>query len=144
MFLKSLNKRSTGFFLISNTFISNARLKLAKNQAKTKQHPEAELLLFENYLLFSFTLSSKNNKKYSNKCTNIRHVCLNEVIWLMTMKIRLKMKNRWHRYDINRPSPRHEHKYTKYKMCLSLMTVICIKQHLNNIWSSIYEKLKQH
>ena len=26
-----------------------ARLKLAKNQANSKQHPEAELLLFENY-----------------------------------------------------------------------------------------------
>ena len=32
---------------ISNTFIGNARLKLAKNQAKSKQHPEAELLLFK-------------------------------------------------------------------------------------------------
>ena len=28
--------------------IRHARLKLAKNQANTKQHPEAELLLFEN------------------------------------------------------------------------------------------------
>ena len=27
----------------SNTFISNARPKLAKNQARAKQHPEAEL-----------------------------------------------------------------------------------------------------
>ena len=35
-------------------------------------------------------------------------------------------------------------KYTKYKMCLSIMMVICIKQHLSNIWSSIYENLKQH
>ena len=24
------------------------------------------------------------------------------------------------------------------------MMVICIKQHLSNIWSSIYEKVKQH
>ena len=30
-------------FFISNTFVSNTRLKLAKNQANTKQHPEAEL-----------------------------------------------------------------------------------------------------
>ena len=36
-------------FFISNTFISNAGLKIAKNQAKAKQHSEAELLLFENY-----------------------------------------------------------------------------------------------
>ena len=43
------------------------RLKLAKNQAKAKQHPEAELLLFEIYLLSSSTLSSKTNMRYSQK-----------------------------------------------------------------------------
>ena len=58
----------------------------------------------------------------------------------MTMKMRLKMKNRSQRYDIYRPRPRHGHKYTKYKMCLNTM-VICIKQHLCYIWSSIHEKL---
>ena len=41
---------------------------------------------------------------------------LNEVIWLMAMKMRLKMKNRSHIYDINGPRPGHGHKYTKYKM----------------------------
>ena len=30
-------------FFITNTFISNTALKLAKNQAKAKQHPQAEL-----------------------------------------------------------------------------------------------------
>ena len=29
---------------ISNTFVRKIRLKLAKNQANAKQHPEAELL----------------------------------------------------------------------------------------------------
>ena len=58
--------------------------------------------------------------------------------------MRLKMKNRSHRYDITRPRARHGHKYTIYEMYLSLMMAICIKQHLSNIWSSIYEKLKQH
>ena len=46
-------------FFISNTFISNARLKLAKNQVKAKQLPEAEPLLFENYSLSTPTLTSK-------------------------------------------------------------------------------------
>ena len=50
------------FFFISNTFISNARLKFAKNQANAKQHPEAELLLFGNYSYSSSTLSSKNSR----------------------------------------------------------------------------------
>ena len=45
------NLRILAFF-ISNTLISNVRLKLAKNQAKAKQHPEAELLLLKK--LFSF------------------------------------------------------------------------------------------
>ena len=54
----------------------------------------------------------------------------------------LKMKNRPQKYDINRPKARHGHKYTKDKMCISLMMVIYIKQHVSNIWSSIHEKVK--
>ena len=75
-------------------------------------------------------------KMCKNKC-----VRYNKIIWLIMKKTRLKMKNRLHMYDINRPTPRHEHKYTNFKMCHSTMMVICIKQHLNNIWSSIHEKL---
>ena len=61
----------------------------------------------------------------------------------MTMKIRLKIKNRSGRYDINWSRPRHGHKY-KYKMCFSMMMVTCIKQHLSNIWRQILENVKQH
>ena len=92
-------------------FISNDRLKFTKNQAKANQHPEAEHLLFENYSFSSSMLLSKNNR-YSKKCTKNKYVCLNEFVWLMTMKIRLKMKNRSHRYSINRPRARHSYKYT--------------------------------
>ena len=130
-------------FFISNTFRSNAKLKLAKNQAKAKQHPEAELLLFENYSLSFSALSSKNNKLFSKNCTKNRCVYFNEIIWLMAMKMKLKMKNRPRRYDINRPRPRHGHKYTKYKMCLSKMMVICVKKRFSNIWNSIHKKVKQ-
>ena len=57
----------------------------------------------------------------------------------MAMKMRLKMKSRSHRYDINRPRPRHGHKHNKYKMCLSIMMVICIKQHLSGVhYASIF------
>ena len=38
---------------------------LAKNQANAKQHPKAELLLFETYLHCSSTLSSKHSGTYS-------------------------------------------------------------------------------
>ena len=58
----------------------------------------------------------------------------------MVMKMRLKMKKKSQRYNINRPKDRHGPKYTKYKMCLSIMMVICITQHLSNTWSSIHQK----
>ena len=51
----------------------------------------------------------------------------------MVMEMRLKVKTRSQRYDINGPRPRHGSKYTKYKICLSIMMVVCIKQHLSNI-----------
>ena len=51
----------------------------------------------------------------------------------MALTMRLKMKNRSHRYDINRPRPRYGHKYTKCKMCLIIMMVICIKGTLMQI-----------
>ena len=56
----------------------------------------------------------------------------------------MKIKDRSHRYDINRHRSRHGHKYSKYKKYLSLTMLICIRQHLSNIWSSIHEKVKQH
>ena len=59
------------------------------------------------------------------------------------MKMKMNMKKRSHKQEINRPKPRHGHKYSKYKW-LSMIMLICIKQHLSNIWSSIHEKVKQH
>ena len=57
----------------------------------------------------------------------------------------IKIKNRSHRYDVNRPMSRHGHKFSKYKKCLSMMMlIICIKEHLSNIRSSIHEKVMQY
>ena len=42
------------------------------------------------------------------------------------MKTGLKIKIRSHRYNIKILRPRNEHKYTKYKICLSMMTVMGI------------------
>ena len=58
------------------------------------------------------------------------------------MKMRLTIKNRLLRYDINKPRPRHGNKYTNYIIRDSSMMVIswnysskvkCIKQHLSKI-----------
>ena len=52
----------------------------------------------------------------------------------------MKSKNRSHISNINRPRVRHGRKYTKFKNGLSMMMLICIKQHLKlNPW-----KGKQH
>ena len=66
-------------------------------------------------------------------------VCFNDTI-LVIMYV--ENKKRSHRYDINRFEHRHGHRYTKYKLCLSMMILICIKQNLSNVWSSNYEKNK--
>ena len=63
--------------------------------------------------------------------------------------MKMKMEKRSHIHDINlgnrksRPISRHGHKYSKYKKCLSMITLICIKQHLSNVWSPIHEKVMQ-
>ena len=40
---------------------------MAKNQGKAKQHPKAQILLFESYSHSPFTSSSKNGWTYSKK-----------------------------------------------------------------------------
>ena len=56
----------------------------------------------------------------------------------------MEMKSVSHRYDLNRPGSRHGHKYSKYKKYLSMMMLICTKQHIRNISSWIHGKVKQH
>ena len=45
----------------------------------------------------------------------------------MAMKMRLKMKRKPQRYDLNRSRPRHGHKYSKHKMRHSIINAVCIK-----------------
>ena len=59
----------------------------------------------------------------------------------MAVKMWLEMKYRSQIYNMNRYRTRHGHKYTKYKMYLTMMKGISIKQHLTNIRSSIHEKV---
>ena len=57
------------------------------------------------------------------------------------MKTEKKNKNRSCIYDINR------HKYLDTNIvnikCLIMIMLICTKQNLSNIWSSVQEKVKQ-
>ena len=117
---------------------------MLKNQAKAKPHSEADLLLFGSHSFSSSSLSSKNDKTYSKKCAKNKCGCFNKIIWSIIMKMKIRRKNRSHKYYINRPRPWHGHTYTEYKKCPSIMVLICIKQYLSNIWSWIYEKVTQH
>ena len=56
------------------------------------------------------------------------------------------MKNGSQRYDINRTRPRHGHKYTKYKICISMMMVMWthgkVKKHWDWVEKSVaYKKI---
>ena len=56
----------------------------------------------------------------------IKCVCFNENIWLINMKKKTMMKNRSHRYDINRPKSRHWNKYTKHKKCRRMICLFVL------------------
>ena len=61
------------------------------------------------------------------------YVCIHEITYLIIMKMKMNTENRSHRYDIKRLTPRHGHRYSRYEKCLSMMMLLCIKRHLNNI-----------
>ena len=45
--------------------------------------------------------------------------------------MKMKMDSRSQKNNIGSPRSRHGHKSTKYKKCLSMMMLTCIKQHLS-------------
>ena len=59
-----------------------------------------------------------------------KYVSFHETARLIVLKIKIKMTNKLHGYDINRRRSRHGHKYTKYKNCLSMIIYFATpKQH---------------
>ena len=59
------------------------------------------------------------------------YVCIYGIIRVIMMKVKMGMKIKSQRYEINRPKSRHGRKYSKYKKCLGMMTLLCIKHHLS-------------
>ena len=78
-----------------------------------------------------------------NKQKN-KHVFIHEIMQSVIMKMKTKMKIDSRENGINRPKYRHGHKYSTHMKRISMMMLICIKQHLSNIWSSVYDNVKQH
>ena len=111
---------------------------------KNKQKPSNTLRLnFRKLFAFFIYVIIRKLQVIFQKLYKTKCVFLNEVIWLMKVKMRLKIKNRSQRYNIDRPRPRQEHKCRKYNMCLSNDGYMN-KQYLSNIWSSIHKKVEKH
>ena len=108
---KSVIRKLHAFF-ISNTFISNVRLKLAKNEAKMLSN---NLRLNVSYLKITHILHPRYHPKIIGHILKNKCVCIHRIIRLIIIKMKMKMKNRSHRYGINRPRSRDGHKYSKYK-----------------------------
>ena len=77
-------------FSISNTFISNASLKLAKNQVNAKQHPEAEFCYMKIILILHPRYHPKIIVHILKNKQNDKCVCIHEIIRLIIMKIKKK------------------------------------------------------
>ena len=45
----------------------------------------------------------------------------------------MKVINRSHRYDKSNSRPRHRRRSTKYKTCLGMIMLVCVKHHPSNI-----------
>ena len=140
IFRCKLHEELHAFIFTSNTFISNNRLKLAKNQANAKQHPVAlsKIIHILHSRYHSKIIRHILKNKQKNTC-----LCIHEIMLLIITKMKTKMRNSSHRQDINSSRSRHWQKYRKHEKCLSTIKLACIKQHLSIIWSSIYEKVKQ-
>ena len=60
----------------------------------------------------------------------------------MSLKMKMKMKIGFHRSGRNRPMSRHGYKYSKYKNCLGVMVLICVKQIMRKL-SNTQAELKK-
>ena len=123
-------------FFISNTLRQKIKQMLSNTLRLNFWHPKNIGILHPGYhLIIRHILKNKQKNK---------HVCIHEIMQLIIMKMKTKIKIDSRKYDINRPRCRHGHKYSKYMKRVSMMMLICIKQHLSNNLRSVYENVKQH
>ena len=47
--------------------------------------------------------------------------------------MKINMKKRSQRHNVNRPRSRHRDKYSTYEKCFTMVMLTCIRQHLVNI-----------
>ena len=125
-------KRKTDIYTLFFIRVLLLYVTLGWNWQKIKKIKELKIILFLHPKIIGYIL------------IHVEKISVCVVLCLVMMKMRLKIKNRSQKYYINRPTSKHGHNSTKYKMCFSITMLICTKQHLSNIWSTIHERVKQH
>ena len=89
--------------LMIGKYDGNIRLKLAKNQAKVKQHQRLNFC-YLNFIRFFHPRYHSKMTGHILKNVQEKKICFNDIVWLIRL-IRL-IKNRSHKCDINRIRPR--------------------------------------
>ena len=74
---------------------------------------------------------------------NIKCVCVHEIIRLIIIKMKMKMNDRSRINNIIELVLEANTNIVNIES-VSDDVLLCIQQHLSNIWSSIHEKTKQH
>ena len=82
----------TRFCFISNTFINNARLKMAKNQGNTNRHPEAKLCYLKTFYVYHPCYRPEKIEHILKNKQKNRYACVHEIIRLIIIKMKLNMK----------------------------------------------------
>ena len=116
-------------------FYKQCQAEIGKRLNKMLSNTMKLNLPFENYSHSSITLSSKSNRTYSKK----EHS--HEIMRLIIMKMKIKMKNRWHKYDIIDQGLDTDTNIVNIK---SVSVFFDIYLAPKNMWSSIHEKVEQH
>ena len=112
------------FFYFNGRHVSHQiKISTRRNGFNKKRCTHPELLLFENN---SLCLSISYPKLLWDVLKNVQNTSASYLVRLYIMiKMKMIMKDRWHRYGINRTRTAHDFVHTIYKMCLSMMMVIC-------------------
>ena len=93
--------------MISNTFLSHAKLKLANNQVNVSNTLRPKLCCLKIIHILHLRYHPKIlGHILKNKQKN-KFVYIHEITRLIIMKMEMKLENRSHRYVINRPTSRH-------------------------------------
>ena len=107
---KSIVSYNFNFYLVHAFFHKQHFCKQRKAEIAKKIIQMISNTLRLNFCYYShtsFTVLSKNNRTYSKKKKKKMGVCIYGIIWLIIVKMMMKMKNRPRRHDINSPRSRN-------------------------------------